>query len=872
MRRRKPRLRILSTLALISFCFSLTMSLNTSATGAVTSSADSELMSREEEPVIVQEDLSLRGKYEKHFLKSDGSYTAATYAVPVHYQDAETGEWNEIDNQLVETTDENDLRVYKNRDGLFDVSFAKTPGVGGVDLVTLESDGHTISWKLLSKTENFIKVKTVENTNNGRMDTAPAEIQAELIEISEPEPVTVWDCEEITAEKAVGALVYNDLAANGVDVRFTVTPLKVKEDFLLDEAPAEVVSYTSLLTLSEGLSPTVLEYGDISISDEEGEEVFCIAAPYMTDAAGESSSDIAVSFEQQGGAWRLTVTPDLNWLQDEARVYPVTVDPTVYPINNAANTKDTYIYEGSTASGAVTRGNLDRMYIGNRNSTEKKCRGLVKFVDMPTINGTITSATLTLTTPSGTSTWQGMHLYRALSDWDTSTVAWPGPSLSLINFACAAGGKYVFGVTEPIQDMYRDNVNGTHNNYGFAIRYMDESVSDYNSICSSEYGTDTQTNTTKPYLVINYNSYSNTPTQGIVSGEYYFIRSAYSEKYMDVTNFGGAGTSVIQCDLNKGANQRWRIVYEGNGLYSLTPAHNQNLRLDVPNAGNTDGLNLQVTTSNNTPAQRWRILANGDSTYRLMPQCGESTKKALDIEGPSKANNAPLQIWSWDSSAPQMRWYLDRVESSTCSRLVTSMPDGGFADRWEAAMEGYNQWKPWELPIRKQMMDIKLGIEAAALAVIQDYPVASTMLLHYLGSGGEDYVLTSSFISDSPDIDSFRVSVKNDLRGSLPILLAKKTSFDYGKKSVEAISEDIPGITDWKLSINKCDLWGYAVVNSSGTATYTLYMRDIYDYEVGKEDEYDTLATVFQIAVNKLAEMPYYGLAKPYKVSGSTTF
>lgn len=670
MRRRKPRLRILSTLALISFCFSLTMSLNTSATGAAASSADSELMSREEEPVIVQEDLSLRGKYEKHFLKSDGSYTAATYAVPVHYQDAETGEWNEIDNQLVETTDENDLRVYKNRDGLFDVSFAKTPGVGGVDLVTLESDGHTISWKLLSETENFIKVKTVGNTNNGRMDTAPAEIQAELIEISEPEPVTVWDCEEITAQKAVGALVYNDLAANGVDVRFTVTPLKVKEDFLLDEAPAEVVSYTSLLTLSEGLSPTVLEYGDISISDEEGEEVFCIAAPYMTDAAGESSSDIAVSFEQQGGAWRLTVTPDLNWLQDEARVYPVTVDPTVYPINNAANTKDTYIYEGSTASGAVTRGNLDRMYIGNRNSTEKKCRGLVKFVDMPTINGTITSATLTLTTPSGTSTWQGMHLYRALSDWDTSTVAWPGPSLSLINFACAAGGKYVFGVTEPIQDMYRDNVNGTHNNYGFAIRYMDESVSDYNSICSSEYGTDTQTNTTKPYLVINYDSFGNTPTQGIVSGEYYIIRSQHSGKCVDVTNFGGSGTPVIQSGINGGNNQHWRIVYEGNGQYSLAPAYNLNLRLAVPNGANENGQDLQVFESNNNTNQRWRILSNGDGTYRLMPVCAQQNNRVLDIEGASKEDNAPLQIWTWNGS-PQMKWYIENISDVPISKYVS---------------------------------------------------------------------------------------------------------------------------------------------------------------------------------------------------------
>ena len=855
----------------MSFCFSLTMSLHSSATGSKEYQSDHESVLHGE-PVIVQEDLSLRGKYEKHFLRSDGSYTVATYAVPVHYQDTGTGEWNEIDNQLFETTDDNQRAVYKNRDGLFDVLFAKAPGAGGADLVTLESKGHTLSWKLLSEKDDSVKVKTAGNTNNSRTDVPLTGVQAELIEISDPEPVTVWDSEEITADKAISALVYHNLAANDADVRFTVTPLKVKEDFLLDEAPDGVVSYTSLLTLSAGLSPSVLEYGDIAISDEEGEEIFRIAAPYMTDAAGETSSDIAVSFERDGRAWKLTVTPDLNWLQDEARVYPVTVDPTVYPINNAANTKDTYIFEGSTTSGAVTRGNLDRMYIGNRNSTEKKCRGLVKFVDMPTINGIITSATLSLSTPSGTSTWQGMYLYRALSDWDTATVAWPGPSGYLINFACAAGGKYVFGVTEAIQDMYRDNVNGTHNNYGFYVKYMDESLSDYNSICSSEHGTDTQTNTTKPYLLINYNPYSITPTSGIISGEYYFVRSAYSEKYMDVTNFGGAGTPVIQCDLNKGTNQRWRIVYEGNGLYSLTPAHNQNLRLDVPNAGNTDGLNLQVTTNNNTPAQRWRILANGDSTYRLMPQCGESSKKALDIEGPSKANKVPLQIWSWDSSAPQMRWYLDRIETSTCSRLVTSMPDGGFADRWEAAMDGYDQWNPiTESENFKTLLLEREIIMAAVRSVADDYPVASDMLLHYLECSGDPYTIPESFITNSSEIDSYRTSVKNDLLNSYGILLAKNTSFSFGKKEVLPIVNDLPGTSDWVLAINKCDFWGMATVNKSGTATYQIYVRDVYDYEytpIGDNVYGDKWNTILKMGVNCLNTLAYYSLAKPYKVNG----
>ena len=53
------------------------------------------------EPVIVEEDIALRGTYEKHFIMSDGSSMAVAYNEPVHYE--EDGQWFEIDNTLVET-------------------------------------------------------------------------------------------------------------------------------------------------------------------------------------------------------------------------------------------------------------------------------------------------------------------------------------------------------------------------------------------------------------------------------------------------------------------------------------------------------------------------------------------------------------------------------------------------------------------------------------------------------------------------------------------------------------------------------------------------------------------------------------------------
>lgn len=759
---KKSKIRFLSLLTTGLLYLSLCLSANVYAANSNASiPVDAKDEVYKSEPIVVSEDTSLRGEYEKHFQKSDGSYAVATYAMPVHYQDEATGDWNEIDNRLVESTDKNGRVVYQNRDGLFDVSFARTPGTNSAELVTMESEGHTLSWTLISSEEKINSVKLSGKTNKERTDIVLTGTPAELIETAVSESAKASDAEKITAEKAVSALVYNDLADQDTDVRFTVTPLKVKEDYLLDRAPEEAVSYTTLLTLSDGLTPTVLEYGDISITDDEGREIFYIASPYMTDAADEVSSDIAVSFVRDGANWKLTITPDLAWLQDDARVYPVTVDPTVYATNNAANTWDTYIYEGSTSSDGRSRQDLDRMYVGNRSSAQKKCRGLIKFLTMPTISGTITGATLTLTTPSGTSTWQGMTLYRITEDWVSESVTWAEqPYASFIQSQTANGGKYVFDVTTTIQDMYRYSTAAS-SNYGFEVRYTNESINDYNSICSSEHGTDTDVNSTKPYLVINYDYYAPNPTPGIVSGEYYYIRSKYSNKYMEMSDVtGGSCTDVEQSYYFGDSSQRWRVIYHAEGWYSLAPAGDLSLRLDVPGGNRVNGQDLWVYNSNNTSTQRWRIIPNGDGSYRLMPMCAQHENMVMDIEGPSTAPSAPLQIWTWDESAPQMRWYLERAETSTCIRNCeyTRMPDDGFAQRWLDAMDGYNKWGPLDLPSYKIHADIRKVAFASAVAVSQQYPHASSMLVHYLNATGEDYTLSESFITDSSDISNLKKS------------------------------------------------------------------------------------------------------------------
>ena len=70
---------------------------------------------------------------------------------------------------------------------------------------------------------------------------------------------------------------------------------------------------------------------------------------------------------------------------------------------------------------------------------------------------------------------------------------------------------------------------------------------------------------------------------------------------------------------------------------------------------------------------------------------------------------------------------------------------------------------------------------------------------------------------------------------------------------------------------NKCDFWGTTSAASTGAATYTLYVRDVYDYKAGSY-EADLVATLINLASSALSSMSYFGLAKPYQVMGSAVF
>ena len=149
-------------------------------------------------------------------------------------------------------------------------------------------------------------------------------------------PVTVQEKNQriMEAKNKTSAVVYPDIFP-GADLEYIVTATSIKENIILKE---QQESYTYQFDLAmNGLIPVPQEDGSIFLmtNNTEGPQlpVFVLQAPYMYDAAGEQSNAVAMTLGEDG---RLELTADAEWINDEAREWPVVVDPTIKTDYSAA--------------------------------------------------------------------------------------------------------------------------------------------------------------------------------------------------------------------------------------------------------------------------------------------------------------------------------------------------------------------------------------------------------------------------------------------------------------------------------------------------------------------------------------------------------
>ncbi len=397
--------------------------------GIIPASALDSLSVEETAAKIVNEVTEMREESVKYFLCDDGSYIAATYAAPVHYN--ENGVWKEIDNTLTPSSKSGET-VYSTKGGL-NVTVPSELGSG--KRFTATNGGYTISFGVKSidnslsaqakvvETDALPSVVKMNSTAEISDEKVTALSMAQNAEtLTEKQKVEKFNNEQMTVDKQSGAVVYKGFDQQS-DLEYIVTSNSLKENIVVYKPQAEYV-YSFDLD-SDGLIPVEQANGSIILVESEAsqEAVFTLDAPYMYDANGAESYDIELSIKENGDEYIVTVEADSTWLNNSEREFPVVIDPTW----SAPNSKiqDVYVINGTFANSPRSNSEIR----AGRNLTNI-VRSYIKLT-LPTnlpIGYSVYSSTITFTKQNYFKVSKNIDVRaydcKDAASWSTSSISW----------------------------------------------------------------------------------------------------------------------------------------------------------------------------------------------------------------------------------------------------------------------------------------------------------------------------------------------------------------------------------------------------------------------------------------------------------------
>jgi Ricin-type beta-trefoil lectin domain-like/Glycosyl hydrolases family 43 len=147
-----------------------------------------------------------------------------------------------------------------------------------------------------------------------------------------------------------------------------------------------------------------------------------------------------------------------------------------------------------------------------------------------------------------------------------------------------------------------------------------------------------------------------TATGALGGSNYVFkLRNANSGLVADVPGYSTAdGARIMQYADNGGANQKWRLNYDGAGYFKIVNV-NSNKLMDVVSGSTADGAETIQYSDNGGTNQRWLPIDRGGGRYEIKSKL---SGKLLDIEGATLNSGANL-VQITGSSGNSQRWALE---------------------------------------------------------------------------------------------------------------------------------------------------------------------------------------------------------------------
>jgi arabinan endo-1,5-alpha-L-arabinosidase len=141
----------------------------------------------------------------------------------------------------------------------------------------------------------------------------------------------------------------------------------------------------------------------------------------------------------------------------------------------------------------------------------------------------------------------------------------------------------------------------------------------------------------------------------------YYIKNSLSGLYLDITNgLSADGTNLEQWGLNKYDAQKFKLVSDGNGNYSiLTGASNYKSCLDILNGSSADGTNVEEWKYWGGDMQKFKFVKVSGNKYAILTKAS-SFKSCLDLYNMSKDSGAKICQWNYWGGQGQL-WELVHV-------------------------------------------------------------------------------------------------------------------------------------------------------------------------------------------------------------------
>lgn len=309
------------------------------------------------------EALSARTETSTTWANKDGSLTTELTAGPVRFRDDVTGQWRNVDLDLVQEED------------------------GAV-----ESKAHPRGLRLAGKT----------GKPAASLKAARAAKATDLVTLGESDQqITLQWKGGLPQPKLDGTRAEYVNAVPGADVVVEATRTGFEQFVEIKKRPESGTYAYTLPLKAKGLKVKQLPDGSVQFTDKKNKKQAVMPAPVMWDATVDERSgehtrkaEVGLKVVQRGSSVDLEITPDAEFLSDPDTRYPVTVDPSTSSLSNVF---DTYVQQGETVDwSADTELDFGNPGTKNADGTPRTAESFISWNTTPVQDALVLDAKLSL--------------------------------------------------------------------------------------------------------------------------------------------------------------------------------------------------------------------------------------------------------------------------------------------------------------------------------------------------------------------------------------------------------------------------------------------------------------------------------------------